>query len=89
MNCCAMELKSTSVSMTPLGKPVVPEVYCMLMASQGSRLSCRAWYSASSVMTDMDRISGTEYMPRCFSAPRKQTRRRCGRRAKLSRSRLW
>ena len=25
-----------------LGKPVVPEVYCMLMASQGSRLSCRA-----------------------------------------------
>ncbi len=66
------------VSITPLGKPVVPEVYCMFTTSWGSSVAWRAANSSSETMAERARISGTEYMPRCFSCPRNMTRLRWG-----------
>ena len=59
--------------MTPLGKPVVPEVYCIIVTSWTSTESFLAWYSSSPTETARDLTSFMEYIPRCFSGPRKQT----------------
>jgi len=75
------------VSITPLGKPVVPEVYCMLTTSWGDNPSCRRRYSSSSTATLMASTSFQEYIPRCFSGPMNSTLRRCGNRSERSRSR--
>ena len=61
-----------------MGKPVVPEVYCMFTTSKQDRVAWRAWYSSSVTVQARAMVSGTEYMPRCFSGPRKNTRFRCG-----------
>ena len=37
------------VSMTPLGYPVVPEVYCILMTSVECRIFCRSFRVVSDV----------------------------------------
>ena len=58
------------VSITPLGKPVVPEVYCMLITSSQAVAARAARSSSSGRWAPSKSSSGTLYMPRCFSGPR-------------------
>ena len=58
------------VSCTPLGKPVVPLVYCMLTTSFTSHSAWRARYASCVVSHASDFTSLSEYMPRCFLGPK-------------------
>ena len=58
--------------MTPLGNPVVPEVYWMLMASSAARLARRA--ATSSSLTDAPR-SRRETVGHAASLPRRSKNR--------------
>ena len=72
------------VSITPLGKPVVPEVYCMLITSSEARPAAAFARGPSGACAPSRRSSGVVYMPRCFSGPMKITDRSLGNRAEAS-----
>ena len=57
------------VSITPLGNPVVPEVYCMLISSWQSTFFFASSNSASSTSAPSFISSEVLYMPRSFSCP--------------------
>ena len=75
------------VSITPLGKPVVPEVYCMLITSWQVRLAEARASSSSLVWEPRRRSSCVLYIPRCFCGPMKITLSSRGNRALRSRPR--
>ena len=54
------------VSMTPLGNPVVPEVYCIMVTSWTSTEFFLSVYSSSVTLTARDLTSFMEYIPRRF-----------------------
>ena len=69
------------VSMTPFGKPVVPEVYCMLISSWQPTCAFASLSIASSVSDPSVISSEVLYMPRCFSCPMYTTLRSSGKRS--------
>ncbi len=66
-----------------MGKPVVPEVYWMLMGSSKSREHCRPQSTPSGISSPIFSISSQENMPGCFSPLIKMTDFRNGKFSEL------